>query len=244
MMWRSASWTLACLLAGAVAGAQGAERLVDTDALREIDPAIVTSPGFEAGHPDMWFRRLGVQAREAGRLAEARTWFRRAGRFGDKLSQAAYAEMLWEGQGGDRDPVLGYIWMDLAAERGAPWLLALREQYWDALDAGQRARVPVEGEAVFAEHADAVALPRLERRMRRVARNATGSRTGWVGPMDIYIGMDAGGGSSAPVRGDRYYAARYWDPETYQRWQNDLLRTPVRDGRVDVGLPETVGRDD
>lgn len=36
--------------------------------------------------------------------------------------------------------VRGYIWMDLAGERGYPLMLAKRERYWRALDEVQRAR--------------------------------------------------------------------------------------------------------
>lgn len=232
----------------APAWAADADRYVDPGALRGIDPAIVRSAGFEAGHPDMWFRRLGTEARRAGRLQEARTWFRRASRFGDKLSQAAYAEMLWEGQGGPADPVAAYIWADLAAERGAPLFVTLRERYWHRLDEAQRERALATGEAVFAEYADDVALPRLERRMRRVANNVTGSRTGHVGRVDVSIGWNGagqgGGRTGAPRTGTRYYADRYWKPDAYLAWQDDLVLTPQREGRVDVGVPQRVDADD
>lgn len=221
-------------------GASGADCCLDMDALHGIDAAIVQSPAFEDGHPDMRLRRLGAEARAAGRWEHARTFFRRAGRFGDKLSQAAYAEMLWEGEGGESDPVAGYIWMDLAAERGAPMFLAMRERYWQALDSRQREQALAQGVAVYAEYGDEVALPRLERVMRRVANNVTGSRTGWVGTLDIYLGQDADGTSGALVRGDRFFADRYWDLDAYRQWQDDLLLTPRPRGRVDLGELEQV----
>jgi len=220
--------------------ASGVDCCLDKSALRGIDAAIVQSPAFEDGHPDMRLRRLGTEARAAGRLEHARSFFRRAGRFGDKLSQAAYAEMLWEGEGGEADPVLGYIWMDLAAERGAPMFLALRERYWEALDARQREQVLDQGRAVYAEYGDEVALPRLARVMRRVANNVTGSRTGWVGTLEVYLGQDADGASDALVRGDRFFADRYWDPDAYRQWQDDLLLTPNPRGRVNLGELEQV----
>lgn len=224
----------------AIAVASDMDCCLNMEALREIDPQIVQSAAFEEGHPDMRLRRLGVQARGEGRLEHARTWFRRAGRFGDKLSQAAYAEMLWEGEGGEAEPILAYVWMDLAAERGAPMFLTLRERYWRELDAGQREQALAQGVAVYAEYGDEAALPRLERRMRRIANNVTGSRTGWVGTLDIYLGLNADGTSDALVSGDRYFADRYWDPEAYRRWQDELLRTPPAEGRVDVGELEPV----
>ncbi|WP_043688886.1 sel1 repeat family protein [Luteimonas huabeiensis] len=221
--------------------AEGADaRFVDRQALDGADPEILRSAGFEAAHPDLQFRRLGAEALQAGRLEDARGYFRRAARFGDKLSQAAYAEMLWEGQGGPADRPLGYAWMDLAAERGAPLALAHRERYWHRLDEAERTRALEVGQAVYAEYGDAIALPRLERTMRRVANNVTGSRTGWVGRVDVSLGMDPGGRTGAPKRGESYYADRYWKIDEYVRWQNEALRTPVPEGRVDVGAPESL----
>lgn len=215
-------------------------RFVDMEALNGADAEILRSAGFEGAHPDLWFRRLGAEARQSGRLEDARGYFRRAARFGDKLSQAAYAEMLWEGQGGHVDRSLAYAWMDLAAERGAPLALAHRERYWHRLDETERTRALEVGQAVYAEYGDAVALPRLERTMRRVANNVTGSRTGWVGRVDVSLGMDPSGRTGAPKPGESYYADRYWKIDDYVRWQNEVLRTPVPEGRVDVGAPESV----
>lgn len=218
------------------------EAFVDLDAMRDVDNVLVNSGGFESAHPDFQFRRLGTQARADGRFEQARRHFRRAARYGDKLSQGAYAEMLWNGEGGEVDRPLAYAWMDLAAERGAPLLVTHRERYWHRLDPAQRARALQAGEAVYAEYADRVAKPRLEREMRIVRNRVTGSRVGWIGNLSICLK------SIGPVcieqrTGEQYYADRYWKPEQYWRWQDEVLRTPDRDGRVDVGAPKPVPTD-
>ena len=46
--------------------------------------------------------------------------------------------------------------MDLAAERGYARLLAMREQYWQALSPEQQAQAVREGRGVYAEYGDAV----------------------------------------------------------------------------------------
>ncbi|KAF1013304.1 MAG: hypothetical protein GAK31_03453 [Stenotrophomonas maltophilia] len=120
---------------------------------------VLQSPDFLVHHPDLRFRRLALDARERGRDDEARTQFRNAARYGDKLSQAALADLLWNGQGGPADRALGYAWMDLAAERGTEWLVVQRERYWQAPLADERAR--------------GARRPRAVRRVRRPGGLAT-----------------------------------------------------------------------
>lgn len=207
----------------------------DPAAVAATDTVVVTSGGFGNAHPDLRYRLLGTDAQGKGRHEEARRHFRTASRYADKLSQAAYAEMLWEGRGGDADRALAYAWMDLAAERGAPLFVALRERYWGRLDAALRAQALHAGQDVYAEYGDKVAKPRLEALLRKARNNVTGSRLGFVGPMDICLEGDCQRGR---VRGDRYYADRYWKSEQYWRWQDELVRTPQRDGTVEVGPVE------
>src|SRR3546814_9279963 len=67
------------------------------------------------------------------------------------------AEMLWNGDGVERDRALAYAWMDLAAERGYAGFLGLRERYWSALDEAGRARALEAGQEVYAHYGDAAA---------------------------------------------------------------------------------------
>src|SRR5690554_4984638 len=120
---------------------------------------LINSAGFLAAHPDLNNRHRGMQAYEDGRHQAALTYFRRGARYADKASQAMVAEMLWKGEGGERDPALAYAWMDLAAERGYPGFTVLRERYWAQLDQRQRQEAVARGEQVYAEYGDAVAQP-------------------------------------------------------------------------------------
>lgn len=199
-----------------------------------LDADFLHTESFLSAHPDQYFRLRGAQAHAAGHDGEARRYFRLAARFADKSAQAAYAEMLWDGHGGPRDRALAYAWMDLAAERGTPLLLARRERYWDALDAAERTRAIRDGQAVYAEFADDVAKPRLERRLRLARNNVTGSRTGaHPGNMDIVLRNRDGG--TLLVRADRYYNARYWEPAQYWALQDAILADPPRGGQVEIG---------
>jgi hypothetical protein len=209
------------------------------------DAAVMGIHGFEDSHPDMRFRTLGIEARKQERFEQARANFRSAARYADKLSQAALAEMYWKGEGGPVDRALAYAWMDLAAERGTRWLLLIRERYWQALDPGERERAVREGQAIYAACGDAAAKPRLEHLLRVGRNSATGSRLGWIGNgLDIHNTdslADIGAGRSpALVSADAYYADRYWKPEAYWEWQDQILRTAPREGSVDIGQLQTM----
>lgn len=214
---------LLALLCGLLAlPAAGSEPAPRRDAYEAI---VLQSQEFLVHHPDLRFRRLGLEARQRGRDEEARAQFRQAARYGDKLSQAALADMLWNGQGGPADRALGYAWMDLAAERGTEWLLVQRERYWQALSADERVRAVREGQALYAEFGDPAATPRLERELRAGSLQQTGSRTGWNGAMSSQGRGDAGPRVLQP---EKHQLARYWDPVAYRQWQDEEL---ARSGR-------------
>src|SRR3546814_6283138 len=62
----------------------------------------------------------------------------------------------------------------------------------------------------------------------------TGSRTGMVGSLKIYV---PGPGGYQQIDGSKFYDARYWEPEKYQQWHDAIWQQP-RIGRVTVGEVE------
>ena len=198
---------------------------------------VMHSEGWLSAHPDLRWRREGLQSLEEGRGAEALARFRRAARHADKPSQAMIAEMLWTGRGLPVDRPLAYAWMDIAAERAYVQFVAKREQYWAALDAAQRQRALEVGRPLYAEYRDAVAKPRLALRLRRAARRMTGSRTGFVGALEVIVPGPGGVGMS--VRGDDYYNEQFWKPELYFAWHDSIWKDPPT-GHVDVRPMEVV----
>jgi TPR repeat protein len=213
---------VATLLGLQAVPAAGSSPAPPADAYETI---VLQSHEFLVYHPDLRFRGLGMQARERGRHEEARNDFRNAARYGDKLSQAALADMLWNGQGGPVDRALGYAWMDLAAERGTEWLVVQRERFWEALSADERERAVREGRALYAEFGDPAATPRLERELRAGSMQQTGSRAAWNGAMRSQGRGDAGARVLQP---EKHQLARYWDPVAYRQWQDEEL---ARSGR-------------
>lgn len=226
-------WMLGVLTALAVSPVLAQPQVADLRA-REV----LSSPAFMANHPDMRYRQLGHQAQADGRMSEARDHFRAAARYADKLSQAALAELWWSGQGGPTDRALGYAWMDLAAERGTPLLLVQRERYWAALDPTERERALTEGRALYAEFGDPTAQPRLERELRAGLRQVTGSRTGSVPRMEMFVREHRG---ARTVDADAFYQDDYWQPDRYWQWKAaELARVGGGNGTVDVGPATTV----
>lgn len=200
------------------------------------DPVLLTA-GFLNGHPDLRFRMLGMEKQRAGDHVAAFGFFQRAGFYGDKVSQAMVAEMLWTGQGTAQDPAVAYAWMDLAAERGYRGFLELRERYWAKLTPEQQAHAISEGEALYARFGDAVAEPRLAQAMRREQRRMTGSRTGYTGNLKIFV--PGPNGVETQIDGSKFYDKRYWEPALYRQWQDQIWSAP-RVGTVNVGTVTNV----
>lgn len=197
------------------------------------DPTMIRA-GFLDAHSDLRYRMLGLEKYKDGHMADAARFFRRAAFYADKPSQGMLAEMYWTGKGLAQDPVQGYIWMDLAAERGYAGFIGLRERYWAELDETQRKRAIDDGQAVYAEYGDDAAKPRMARVLRRERMNLTGSRTGFTGNVKILV--PGPGESMEQIDGSKFYDERYWDPVKYQQWQDAVWREP-RIGKVQVGAP-------
>lgn len=182
---------------------------------------VISAPGFLTAHPDLRFRLLGQEAQKRGRLRDARTYYEQGARYADKPSQAALAELIWKGDGVDpADHALGYVWMDLAAERGGEMLLARREAYWNALTPEERERAVREGRALYDQYGDPTAKPRQEREMRASRLNVTGSRTGDAGLLRTQTKGNAGMRQVDPAI---YWQDKYWEPAAYWQWQQEVI---------------------
>lgn len=197
---------------------------------------LIMSAGFLSGHPDLRYRLLGLDELKQGNQESALQFFKRASFYGDKPSQGMVAELLWDGQGVTQDRPAAYAWIDLAAERGYVGFLAIRERYWNALNEPEREQAVRVGQDIYARYGDSAAQPRLDAVLRRERRQVTGSRTGFIGNLKIYIPGPAG---SQQIDGSKFYDPQYWDPQLYRQWQDGIWMHP-RMGKVSVGEVEKV----
>lgn len=192
---------------------------------------VMSSDAFLSSHPDLRYRLLGLKAYQSADYAKALAHFKRAAKFADKPSQGMVAEMLWSGQGGPVDRPLAHAWMDLAAERKFEVMVVQRDRFWRKLTEAERAQALTLVKPLFAEYADKVAQPRLERLLRNERRTTTGSRTGFTSNLMITLPGPAG---DVKVHGHEFYQDKFWKPEAYWAWhEEDWKELPK--GRVDVG---------
>lgn len=217
----ASAWIVALAHAGVCHGGQASlDEPTPTELESREDPAIIYSETFLNGHPDLKWRMHAIRARDEGRLSAALTYFRRAARYADKPSQAMVAEMLWNGDGVDQDRALAYVWMDLAAERGRSQFAAWRELYWAQLSEEQRREALRVGPEIYDEYGDDSAKRRQEAAMRRARQQITGSRTGYTGFLTVQSVVN--GQYQGQIDGALFYDPKYWDPEQYWDWQDEI----------------------
>ena len=198
---------------------------------------VLSTRTFLNAHPDMKYRQEGWEAYQAGDHVLAMKDFMKASRYADKASQAMVAEMLWRGLGVPADPSMAYAWADLAAERGYPQFIRLREQYWRDLDAAQRERAVRDGQALLAEYADAAARPRMAEFMKKAKQRIRRSASSVSAPKEVRVPDQFGGMMRIP--GHQFYDSKFWDAKEYQAWQ-DAVWKDLPQGKVDVGGVEQV----
>lgn len=148
----------------------------------------------------------GMASYRAGQFGSAKTKFKVAARWGDKLAQYNLGIMNYLGQGTPQDAARAWAWVTLAAERGYPMMLDMADQIYRGLSEAQK----VEGLTILnnelqPEFGDAVAIERTIRRMERERRRVTGSRTGFVGNLTI---IDRSGRIRT---GREFYRPEAWD---------------------------------
>lgn len=182
------------------------------------DQLIVYSRAFLNAHPDLKYRALGMENYAKGRFPEALHYFRLGAYYADKPSQGMVAEMLWKGEGAAADRPLAYAWMDLAAERLYKDLIIQREKFWAEMTPDEREQAVRAGKAVYRKYGDEVAQRRLKNVLERNRRFITGSRTGFVGVLKLYV--NGPNGTPIPISGEDYYQDKFWKMDDYLQWQS------------------------
>lgn len=183
----------------------------------------------------MKYRTEGFVQLDEGNVALARENFMKAASFADKAAQAVLAEMAWKGIGQPVDRVAGYVWADIAAERGYPGFVAVRERYWQSLTEAEKARALEVGRTLMDEYGDAAARKRMSLHLRKARSSMIGGRP----RKNAEVVVPGPNGQSIFIRGHHFYADRFWDPDRYQEWVDATWGKPA-EGTVDVGSLEQI----
>lgn len=212
---------------------------VDTDqeALKRFDVLYALS----ANHPNERHRLYGQKAAATGHWVDAAKAFRMAARYADKYSQHRLSLAYWYGVGVRADRVEAYLWADLAAERGYPQFLAIREKMWRELAADEQADVARRGPALYAEYGDPVAKARFERALGQGRSQVTGSRTGFVGFLGVRSGASLRGGLvnlNDELELARFHSPSRNDPGKYWAQEDRVWKhVTVRVGEIEEVVP-------
>jgi len=237
MARRNGWWVFVLLAAGMPMPVVAADTKQDVLPPDPTEDPMLMAAGFLQQHPDLVYRKYGMEALKRKHYAKAMDHFRKAGYYADKPSQAMLAELLWNGTGVAKDRAAAYAWMDLAAERGYRVFVLPREKYWLDMNEAERKRALEVGEALYATYGDERAKPRLMLALRWEKKKAVGSRLGGFAGASVQVstpGSDEGDSGSS-VDGSKFYDPQFWDPEKYWDYTDRLWRNIGRQGRVTVG---------
>jgi len=223
---------LPCLLAAAAL-------LVPACSLAESDLAR-DRPGerfyaYDEHTPGQRFMILAQRAYKAGMFEGALTHYKAAARWADKFAQYNVGIMHLRGEGTEYDPLRGWAWLELSAERGYPQFEEAADALWALFNEAERARasdiLERDLEPFFG---DATTRERTAREMRFRLRSASGTRTGSRGFMGMLTVIDRTG---FPRDGDEFYDPDKWDFNTLVDYETRLMQA-VADAVVDVRVVE------
>lgn len=200
------------------------------------EPGPLERPGsadyaYDEHTPSSEYMIMAGRAYAAGQYGNALAQYKAAAYWSDKFAQYNVGMLHLRGEGTEYDPLRGWAWLELSAERGYP-------QFREAADAlramfnaseRQRAQSILENE-LLPVYGDEATRGRTAREMRFRLRQSTGSRTGsraLLGMLTIYD--DTG----FPRDGDEFYDPAKWDFERIVAYETRLMEL-VHDGQVEV----------
>lgn len=190
--------------------------------------------------PGTQFLERGNMFYRQGDYEEAVGNYRLAARWADKLAQFNLGMMYVNGDGVERDPLRGWAWIKLSAERGYPKNVQLAEEIWDQLDPQHRKIAKrILNEELKPEFGDEVAVPRTTNEMKRMLARKTsgGSRVG--ANRVAYVTARDG----TFMSGDQFFRDELWDFRKIVQFETRLHKS-IGAGRVTLGDFETVDDED
>lgn len=223
-----------------------------------MSDANLNTPAVE-GRPGWKFFELGSLAFKKGDYSHAIAMFKVAASWAYKPAQYDLGMMYFNGNGVPVNRPLGAAWMILAAERGNPHYVKLRDEMVTVLTNSQFSETDKRWAELRKTYGDKVALRRAKAQWAFVKSEMTGSRVGGD-PGELRVGVGRGAGSFMPAGSINFVGLGALTPAgstggsvAYRQFQqSDNPYSPIflrnRNGTATVGplqqLKQTGGSDD
>lgn len=186
-----------------------------------LEAQVVNFNNYAQNAPGTQFLERGNMFFRQGDYDAAVGNFRLAAHWADKLAQFNLGMMYVNGDGVERDPLRGWAWIKLSAERGYPKNAAVAADIWNQFTDEHRkvAREILEKE-LKPRYGDEVAVPRTSTEMKRMlARNTSGGSRVGVNRTVYVTGRD-----SAFVSGNQFFRDERWNFERIVQFETRLQK--------------------
>jgi len=205
-----------------------------------LEAQVVNFKNYAQNAPGTQFLERGNMFFRQGDYDAAVGNYRLAAHWADKLAQFNLGMMYVNGDGVARDPLMGWAWIKLSAERGYPKNVAVAADIWNQFTDEHRkvAREILEKE-LKPRYGDEVAIPRTSNEMKRMlARNTSGGSRVGVNRAVYVTGRDG-----TFVSGNQFFRDERWDFNKIVQFETRLHKA-IGGGNVILRDFQTVEEDE
>ncbi|MFO7763160.1 MAG: hypothetical protein R6V61_05460 [Wenzhouxiangellaceae bacterium] len=184
-----------------------------------VEAQVVNVNNYAQNAPGTQFLERGNMFFRQGDYDAALGNFRLAAHWADKLAQFNLGMMYVNGDGVERDPLRGWAWIQLSAERGYPKNAAVAADIWNQFTEEHRkvAKEILENE-LKPRYGDEVAIPRTTNDMKRtLARDLSGGSRVGVNRAVYVTGRDG-----TFISGDQFFRDELWNFEKIVQFETRL----------------------
>lgn len=184
-----------------------------------LNAQVANYSNYAANAPGTPFLERGNMFFRQGDYDAAVGNFRLAAHWADKLAQFNLGMMYVNGDGVARDPLRGWAWIKLSAERGYPKNVAVAADIWNQFtDEHRKVAEQILEEELRPRYGDEVAIPRTSNEMKRMlARNTSGGSRVGVNRAVYVTGRDG-----TFVSGDQFFRDERWNFEKIVQFETRL----------------------
>jgi hypothetical protein len=192
-------------------------------------------------HPDLFGEFSAMRYYSNRDYRDARKYFEYGALYADKFSQLSLGLMYINGEGGQKDPVTGEAWLEVAAERNYPAFVATRDRFKSTLSPEQLKHAQQLRDELMVRYGDAIAKRRMTTQLQLGNMQITGSRLGAFGNIMHFSAKQGCSGTAnfdgqsvpeAGCGGDGIYADSRWKPDLYFASRDAQWKATVTVGAI------------